>query len=874
MDAQTGRLRAVVNPRVAFEQAFPPGSAIKPFTALTALRAGLIDQQSRTLCGTRYERDGFKIVCSHPPSKIAFNLTKGLAYSCNYYFATVSERLSPSAFAATLGSVGFGSRTDVGANNESAGRLGDGEWHIQNALGEGQWTLVTPIQLLTAYAALFNGGRLFRPHAGEAEMFAIEERARLSINPLHRAVLIEGMRGAVSLGTAARAKLDSLPIFIFGKTGTSTASNGFRTQGWFIGLAARGDRIKQATPEAVELAVLVFLKRAHGVESAEIAGPIFEAYAKTVRALSGRPRDFVTGQSRGARDRSSDNGVRVRLVREGKTITLGLEDHVRGVLAGESSVEDQLEALKAQAVASRTFALQNLGRHAGEGYDFCSLTHCQRFVEVAEDETRAGEAVKQTAGEILQDESGRLAEVYYHAACGGMTANLETLWGAPAPSHLRGVRDDYCATRPNRRWTEEISQSRLVKALSSDPQSDVGARVDEVVITKQDATGRAEVIVIEGERRRRVRGWDFKQIVSRALGWNVLKSSRFEVVRRGRDFVFRGGGLGHGLGLCQQGAHVMAERGASYRQILDHYFPGTQPSREAAKESSPGREPWEGTDAMMRALKGRQSLWRSSFLSPHPGLAQWRGRGPRADALGYSLPPLTGLIESNPPTSGRRTSESRSRWSEAEPWKHARENGQPQSQGRLNLSSEHFRASYPPTVQRSEIEQTLNTVEAARTDLLHRLAGASLSLSDRSPVEIVIHATTQDFVAATGQPAWVAGATRGRRIQLQPVGVLRRRRALTPTLRHEYAHAVIEELGEGRAPRWLAEGLAIHFAGEGVRSRSVKGKVEFTTDELEEKLERPASVEEMRLLYDAAYRMVRALIEKDGEAGIWRQVAR
>jgi stage II sporulation protein D len=455
---------------------------------------------------------------------------------------------------------------------------------------------------------------------------------------------------------------------------------------------------------------------------------------------------------------------------------LELEEYLRGVLAGEASVEDQLEALKAQAVTSRTFALKNLGRHVGEGYDFCSLTHCQRFVEVGDVKTRASEAVKQTAGEILQDERGRLAEVYYHAACGGMTANLETLWGTASPSYLRGVRDDYCAARPNRRWTEEISQSRLVKALSSDSQTNVGARVDDVVITKRDATGRAEEIMIEGERRRRVRGWDFKQTVSRALGWNVLKSSRFEVVRRGRDFVFRGSGLGHGLGLCQQGAHVMAERGASYRQILDHYFPDT--------------------------------------------------------SVG------------------------------------------PPSQRRLSLSSENFRASYPPGLQRSEIEQALDTLEKARADLAHRLANASLSFSERLPIDVVIHATTQEFVAATGQPWWVAGATRARRIQLQPIGALRRRRSLTPTLRHEYAHAVIEELGQGRAPRWLAEGLAIHFAGEGARFGPVKAKAKIAPDELERRLERPASAEEMRLLYGVAYGLVRALIEKDGEASVWQRVVK
>src|SRR5207245_7607086 len=81
--------------------------------------------------------------------------------------------------------------------------------------------------------------------------------------------------------------------------------------------------------------------------------------------------------------------------------------------------------------------------------------------------------------------------------------------------------------------------------------------------------------IFEGERRKVVRGWDFKIIIGRALGWNLLKSSRFQVARSGANFVFRGRGFGHGLGLCQEGAHVMAARGVSYQRILQKYFPGT-----------------------------------------------------------------------------------------------------------------------------------------------------------------------------------------------------------------------------------------------------------------------------------------------------------
>ena len=95
------------------------------------------------------------------------------------------------------------------------------------------------------------------------------------------------------------------------------------------------------------------------------------------------------------------------------------------------------------------------------------------------------------------------------------------------------------------------------------------ARLDSVRVVRRDRTGRAELVELAGERRKRLRGWDFKIIVGRTLGWNVLKSSRFDVARAGSAFVFHGTGFGHGLGLCQAGAHRMASRGASYREIMD-----------------------------------------------------------------------------------------------------------------------------------------------------------------------------------------------------------------------------------------------------------------------------------------------------------------
>ena len=187
------------------------------------------------------------------------------------------------------------------------------------------------------------------------------------------------------------------------------------------------------------------------------------------------------------------------------------------------------------------------------------------------------------------------------------------------------------------------------------------------------------------------------------------------------------------------------------------------------------------------------------------------------------------------------------------------------------LSSEHFRVSYASQTPRSEVEAALRTLEAARVDMFARVGPASISLPDTA-VDVVIHETTQSFIAATGLPWWVAGVTHGRRSELQPLSVLRRRRILISTLRHEYAHAVIEAVGRGRAPRWLAEGLAISFAGEGPMLLRFVAKTRLSFDELERKLTSPKSPGEMRSLYALSYREVRALIQKEGEASVWRRL--
>ena len=299
MDARTGRVRAIFNPEGAYSQAMMPGSAIKPFTALAALRAGLIDEDSRTVCPGRFTGLGFSLPCVHADHLPPFSPSQAIAYSCNYYFATLGQRLGRDALMVTLREFDFGQPTGIagaevpgvvrpcetgssarivrGAELNHAGEQTD--CNARAAIGESDSLQVTPIQLLTAYTALVNGGHLYKPQIADATDFRATERALINISQPQHTIITEGMAGAVRFGTARSAKLDSLPLTIIGKTGTANPPKGFRTNGWFIGFAAPFESSRQVDAAEVDLAVLVLLERAHGSQAAELARPIFAAYA-------------------------------------------------------------------------------------------------------------------------------------------------------------------------------------------------------------------------------------------------------------------------------------------------------------------------------------------------------------------------------------------------------------------------------------------------------------------------------------------------------------------------------------------------------------------------------------------------------------------
>jgi len=250
----------------------------------------------------------------------------------------------------------------------------------------------------------------------------------------------------------------------------------------------------------------------------------------------------------------------------GHVVELPVERYVAGVLAGESSVFRNEEALKAMAVAARTYAARLRGRHVKEGFDFCATTHCQRL-DLDGIGDRMMKAAAATQGELLWFD-GKPAFSVYSRNCGGRTE----VWPDLTVPYLRVQRDPYCGPAA---WTWPATPRQLILALKASGLSVPDDLVD-VSILERTASGRAKTLALMGKTRSvPIAAGSFRFAIGRALGWNTLRGEQYEV----HGLYFRGKGQGHGVGLCQNGADAMAGAGKSYREILAFYYPGTLVSR-------------------------------------------------------------------------------------------------------------------------------------------------------------------------------------------------------------------------------------------------------------------------------------------------------
>lgn len=310
---------------------------------------------------------------------------------------------------------------------------------------------------------------------------------------------------------------------------------------------------------------------------------------------------------RGQEDRVFGGRLVVAVDGDGKLLlvnALPLEKLLRGILPAEIFTKAPIEALKSQAVAARGEILAKIGtRHPGEGYLLCAEQHCQAYKGEVGEHPLTDAAVVATRGEVpFGRDGGPLVDAVYSAMCGGHTENNEAVWGGPANPSLRGVPDfdgvparwthgvppgdvgkfvaadlpSYCRISRFSRGDRYRWERRLTSAQVDDMTRDLAVGpVTELRVEERGASGRIVRLVIAGEARAAlVRG---ELNIRRRFG--TLNSAMVEITRvpakgKAQEWIFKGGGWGHGVGMCQTGAMGRAEKGQSYRAILAHYFNG------------------------------------------------------------------------------------------------------------------------------------------------------------------------------------------------------------------------------------------------------------------------------------------------------------
>lgn len=251
---------------------------------------------------------------------------------------------------------------------------------------------------------------------------------------------------------------------------------------------------------------------------------------------------------------------------------LELEVYLYGVIKGEIDPRWPPEAVKAQAVAARTLAVERLSEPhaaaAAAGYDLPATTDAQVYLGVGGEDPAATAAVDATRA-LIVTYAGRPIFAAYHSNSGGHTEDSESVWGAVYP-YLRGVSDPFALDAPGTTWSTLLPVAAVEAALRRGGV-DVAA-LDRIEPGRATPWGRAITVRLLGEdgRVQEISANRFRLLV----GAGVVRSTMFSVIRRGGDVEFTGLGSGHGVGLDQWGARAMAIKGFTFEQILKFYYTG------------------------------------------------------------------------------------------------------------------------------------------------------------------------------------------------------------------------------------------------------------------------------------------------------------
>ncbi len=295
---------------------------------------------------------------------------------------------------------------------------------------------------------------------------------------------------------------------------------------------------------------------------------------------------------------------------------LPLENYLYGVVPIEMGYSSHIEALKAQAVAARTYAVASIGKYSKWHFDLCNSTNTQVYRGFDSERQSTNQAIEETRGQVLTY-NGNLVSTYYFSTSGGKTEDYINVWGNNEIPYLKSVDDSYESEKAQyRNWEVTISASKIKEYIGYD----IGDIIS-VTATRYSESGRVIELVVKGEKGERIfrkgscrtvfglrsqmytinsdkskvhiksasastqsSGLDNRYILTdsgpqKSLEPNIAVigagNSKTVLSQKAQNYTFNGHGWGHGLGMSQEGAKGMANAGFTYEQILTHYYTGT-----------------------------------------------------------------------------------------------------------------------------------------------------------------------------------------------------------------------------------------------------------------------------------------------------------
>jgi stage II sporulation protein D len=233
-----------------------------------------------------------------------------------------------------------------------------------------------------------------------------------------------------------------------------------------------------------------------------------------------------------------------------------IEKYISGVVMAEGGSGKNLEYFKTQAIIARTYMYRSFGKHMSDKYNVCDNTHCQAFNGMSTDPL-LNIAAMDTKGLVILDKDSALIESAFHSNCGGETSSSEDVWLIPQ-TYLKGVVDPYCVSSRSATWRKSIP---LTDWLSYLGKSGYQVKADSSRINFSQATRLTEYKTTA-----------FSIPLQKVRADMNLRSTYFSVYLKGDSVILAGRGYGHGVGLCQEGAMVMASKGIKYREIINFYY--------------------------------------------------------------------------------------------------------------------------------------------------------------------------------------------------------------------------------------------------------------------------------------------------------------